>query len=71
MVLSAGIVVAVLLPGGEPTQVSDLIWFASFLTFPLAGLLILWHRPDNAVGWLFVAVGLAQAAQQPRVWSPK
>lgn len=61
VVLGAGIVAAVMLPGGEPTKLSDLIWFASFLTFPLAGLLILWHRPDNAVGWLFVAVGLAQA----------
>ncbi len=61
VVLGAAIVVAVMVPGGEPTKLSDLIWFASFLTFPVAGLLILWHRPDNAVGWLFVAVGLAQA----------
>lgn len=51
------------LPGVEgDSGLSDLIWFCSFLTFPLVGFLILWHRADNLVGWIFLAVGLFQVA---------
>lgn len=59
--LGASIVASVMMPAAEPASASDLIWFGSFLSFPLAGLLILWHRPFNTVGWIFVVVGLAQA----------
>ncbi|WP_181448658.1 hypothetical protein [Nonomuraea aridisoli] len=36
------------------------VWFAGFLAFPLVGALIVWHRPDNRVGRLFLAVGVLQ-----------
>ncbi len=49
------------LPGVEnDAGVTDLIWFCSFLTFPLVGFLILWHRANNLVGWIFLAIGLFQ-----------
>ncbi len=49
------------LPGvSNDAALSDLIWFCSFLTFPVVGFLILWHRPDNLVGWIFLSVGLFQ-----------
>lgn len=54
-------VAALWLPSvSNDSAVSDLIWFCSFLTFPVVGFLILWHRPDNLVGWIFLAVGLVQ-----------
>jgi drug/metabolite transporter (DMT)-like permease len=46
--------------GDDRPSPSDAMWFCSFLSFPLVGVLVLWHRPDNLVGWVFVAVGAAQ-----------
>jgi signal transduction histidine kinase len=48
-------------PEGHRLALSDLIWFSSFFLFPLVGALILWHRPENLVGWSFLAVGLAHS----------
>ncbi len=48
--------------GGDHVDVTDVLWFASFMAFPLVGLLILWHVPGNVVGWLFIAVGAAQTS---------
>ncbi|MGC5583798.1 histidine kinase [Ornithinimicrobium sp. W1665] len=39
----------------------DVAWFVSFLAFPVVGLLLTWHRPDLAIGWVYLGVGLAQA----------
>jgi signal transduction histidine kinase len=47
-------------PTEDPASISDLIWFFSFMAFPVVGFLIAWHRPDNAVGWIFLGVGVAQ-----------
>jgi signal transduction histidine kinase len=44
---------------GDRPSPSDALWFCSFVSFPLVGVLVLWHRPDNLVGWVFVAVGAA------------
>ncbi|GII57822.1 hypothetical protein Pth03_62110 [Planotetraspora thailandica] len=51
----AGLVSAV-----DAPSTADIIWFAGFLAFPLVGGLIAWHRPENRVGWLFLAVGVLQ-----------
>ena len=54
---------AVAMVGGDDQRgLADTLWFASFMAFPLVGLLILWHVPGNVVGWLFMAVGAAQTA---------
>jgi hypothetical protein len=59
---SSAIVVAVAngLPGGlSITEAVPLgAWLA--ITFPLVGALIASRRPDNAVGWIFCAIGVTQ-----------
>ncbi|GAA4560756.1 sensor histidine kinase [Planotetraspora kaengkrachanensis] len=49
-----------LLSAVDAPTAADIIWFAGFLAFPLVGGLIAWHRPENRVGWLFLAVGVLQ-----------
>jgi signal transduction histidine kinase len=48
-------------PGGHRLPLSEVVWFSSFFLFPLVGAVILWHRPGNLVGWIFLAVGLTQS----------
>ncbi len=64
--LTVGLFVAAfaveLFGGGDHVDATDVLWFASFMAFPLVGLLILWHVPGNVVGWLFIAVGAAQTS---------
>jgi hypothetical protein len=56
----------------------EVAWLTGFLTFPLVGALIAWHRPRNAVGWLFLSVGVVntgasvidEVAQQVLVTHP-
>jgi len=48
-------------PEGDRLALSEVVWFSSFFLFPLVGSVILWHRPGNVVGWIFLAVGLAQS----------
>lgn len=34
---------------------SDVVWAASFMVFPVVGLVLALHRPRNPIGWLFMA----------------
>jgi hypothetical protein len=43
-------------PGREPTLYVDLI-LSCFLVYAVVGMLILVHRPGNAVGWIVGAIG--------------
>ena len=46
--------------GRDPADVIGFIAFAAMvLLFPLTGLLILRRQPDNRIGWLLAAIGLA------------
>lgn len=46
--------------GTSAPRGADLAWLLSFLAFPLVGALVAWHRPELTVGWVYLAVGLAQ-----------
>jgi hypothetical protein len=57
--------VFVLLGIGTGTPADDLVtlgnaghWVA-FYAFPVVGAVIATHRPGNAIGWIFLAIGLA------------
>jgi hypothetical protein len=47
-------------PGGRGTDLSvgGLLGYGLFLVFPLVGALIASRRPENAIGWICLAVGL-------------
>jgi hypothetical protein len=38
--------------------VTQLLFTPAFLSFPTVGALIVSHRPDHPIGWMFLAVGL-------------
>jgi hypothetical protein len=41
-------------------SVGDVLTFGTiFLSFPTVGLIVIWKRPENPVGWLFVVIGVA------------
>ena len=55
--------VSLWLPGTERIpdrpSVGEILTFALiFLTFPSVGLVVAWNRPENPVGWLFLAIGV-------------
>jgi hypothetical protein len=61
--LSLATVVFMLLAGGraagtEGNPAFDLVLALGLLTFPTVGLVIASRRPENAIGWLFCAVGV-------------
>jgi len=61
VILSAGSILLAILNGGgiEPFAVT----FIAAIPFPLIGALIAARFPRNAIGWLFIAVGLLQAVE--------
>jgi signal transduction histidine kinase len=40
-------------------SVGDLAYVVSFLLFPIIGVVLATRRPDNAIGWLMLAIGVA------------
>jgi hypothetical protein len=55
---------AVVLKAQQPAlEVSDLLYGSALLSFALVGAFVARRRPDNAVGWLFAAVGLVGLLQ--------
>lgn len=47
--------------GGEATaagSIGDFFLALAFVLFPVAGAVILWRQPGNAVGWVYCSVGL-------------
>jgi len=57
---------SLVLPGTEllpdrPNVVDFLTFTAIILAFPLVGSVIVWKRPVNPVGWLFLVIGLGMA----------
>jgi signal transduction histidine kinase len=48
------------LAGTDAMRGADLVWFLSFLTFPVVGFVICWHRPDHTIGWVYLGIGLTQ-----------
>ena len=61
--LSLATVVLMLLAGGraagtEGSPAFDAVLACGLLTFPTVGLVIASRRPENAIGWLFCAVGV-------------
>ncbi|SOC53759.1 sensor histidine kinase [Ornithinimicrobium cerasi] len=42
------------MPLPAPEQV---VWFAGYLVFPVVGVVLVWHRPRMALGWVYLAVG--------------
>lgn len=60
LVFSVG---SLLLPGVEllpdrPTVPLAIAAISVFASFPLVGFLVATRRPDNAIGWLFLALGV-------------
>ncbi|MET0800149.1 MAG: histidine kinase [Actinomycetota bacterium] len=41
-------------------DLSDVVFLLAFLLFPVVGVLIASRRPENSVGWLLLAIGVAQ-----------
>ena len=58
--LAVGGGVALFILGGD-TALQDSPFVLALLSFPLAGAWILSRRPDNPIGWIFIAIGLAWA----------
>lgn len=48
-------------PGDEDVNVGAVGFLIAFYAFPLVGAVIASRRPDNAIGWLFLGVGLLLA----------
>jgi len=46
--------------GSEVTAETPLTLLVCVL-FPLMGLLILFHRPDHPIGWIYLAIGLSES----------
>lgn len=44
-----------------PVVVEDQVLLGAFFTLPLVGLLLVWRRPANLVGWLLAASGVLAA----------
>ncbi len=47
------------LPEGVDEQAVNTAFLISFVPFSLVGALILYRRPENRIGWIFCAMGLA------------
>ncbi len=61
----AGFVIAgigISTPGDADITVGAIGFLIAFYAFPLVGALIASRRPDNAIGWLFLALGLVFGA---------
>jgi signal transduction histidine kinase len=44
-------------PGTQDASWSDFVWLLAWFSFAAVGALIAAHRPDNRLGWLFLAIG--------------
>lgn len=38
---------------------AQLVWFSGYLVVPVVGVVLVWHRPRMALGWVYLAIGLA------------
>ena len=45
-------------PGDEEANLGAVGFLVAFFAFPLVGAVIATRRPDNAIGWLFLAIGV-------------
>ena len=45
-------------PGDKDTTLGAIGFLVAFIAFPLVGAAIVTRRPRNAIGWLFIAIGL-------------
>ncbi len=57
--LVAEVVFGVLDWGRAPGSVGDFAFLGSFVLFPIVGVVLATRRPDNALGWLMLAIGVA------------
>ena len=46
-------------PRGTDADLLEIGWILAFLLFALVGCSIVWHRPDNPLGWLLTLGGLS------------
>lgn len=37
----------------------EVVWFSGYLVVPVVGVVLVWHRPRMALGWVYLAIGLA------------
>ncbi|MBA4170179.1 MAG: hypothetical protein H0X68_07215 [Chloroflexi bacterium] len=54
---------SLVLPGAElmpdhPSLPDFLLFSLIFISFPAVGLVVSWQRPENPIGWIFLAIGL-------------
>src|SRR5206468_12432489 len=43
---------------GQPLLLRVLLWLPALLAFPTVGVLVARRLPEDAIGWLFVGIGL-------------
>jgi hypothetical protein len=48
-------------PGGATGARTDAMLFLAFVSFPTMGAIIVAHQPQNRIGWVFCAAGVAMA----------
>src|SRR5688572_144060 len=58
---------SLVLPGTElipdrPTVVDFLLVGLIFIAFPTVGLLVVWKRDENPIGWIFLLIGVSITA---------
>jgi ABC-type Na+ efflux pump permease subunit len=51
--------------GGLREPAGSLVLLLGFSAFMVVGALIVAHRPSNAIGWIFTAIGLLAATALP------
>ena len=59
-VIAVALAIATPAHAQSPEGLSFLVWSPGVLAFAAVGAVVAWRRPENPVGWLFLAVGVLE-----------